>query len=686
MTLFDTSDPFALSGGVEDQFRPSLVERARKRVVRKIPDGSYRVSALGKEYLKWYRVYDGRDGELRCVCWDFDHGEQRAKRKCSHVVAVMLYVEDRGEVCQGEPPSTVAIPLPVNRGDEGSSPCPATMAPGTPVQPPDVIHPALIPSSSRDDFKVNGWPDLPQWVREFRDYQVSAAEEIVEAFNDGISIVYLDAPTGSGKTLVAEMVRRMLAGRGLYICSTKTLQDQFAADYPYASVLKGRKNYPTQTMPFPDYTTADCTKEGAGDEAECYWCPNVRECEYERAKATAIREPLAVINTSYMLAEANYVGNMRGRDLVIADEADTLERELMGFVEFRLTDRRLERLGLHAPKKAVRKKTILAWLEEELEPAVKHQLKLAHGNDIRTIREKKSLEQLLGDTLRIQRDLAIEVQRGIEDSEGAENWVRDNDAGPLVMKPVRVGEYAERVLWGHGDKWLCMSATIISPQEMDESLGVDIGERKSATVSVPMTFPVENRRIEVYPLANVTNKDKEEAWPTLVQGIKVIMDRHPQERILVHTVSYKLAQFLNRELRSSRCLTYTESSQRDRILAEFKRREGAVLLASSMDRGIDLAGDNCRVVIVAKVPFPNLGDRQVSSRLRGPGGQAWYNVQTIRSLVQMTGRGVRSETDWCVTYILDTQFIRKIWREAKFLLPKWWRDAVRIGRTKELGL
>lgn len=95
-----------------------------------------------------------------------------------------------------------------------------------------------------------------------------------------------------------------------------------------------------------------------------------------------------------------------------------------------------------------------------------------------------------------------------------------------------------------------------------------------------------------------------------------------------------------------------------------------------MDRGVDLKDDDCRVVVVAKVPFPYLGDKQVSARLHSPGGQAWYTVQTIRTLVQMTGRGVRHEDDWCESYVLDSVMLKQLWKKDKRLFPGWWAEAV----------
>jgi Rad3-related DNA helicase len=86
-------------------------------------------------------------------------------------------------------------------------------------------------------------PPLPDWLQ-IRDYQLDAVERVVKEYEAGARVVFLDAPTGTGKTAIAEMVRRRLeVARGLYVCTTKSLQDQVARDFPYARVLKGRANY-----------------------------------------------------------------------------------------------------------------------------------------------------------------------------------------------------------------------------------------------------------------------------------------------------------------------------------------------------------------------------------------------------------------------------------------------------------
>lgn len=498
---------------------------------------------------------------------------------------------------------------------------------------------------------------FPAWVERFRGHQWIAARQIVAAFDDGVKVVVLDAPTGSGKTLIAEMVRRMLACRGVYVCSDKGLQDQFAKDYPEARVLKGRGNYPTGRAGV--YADACDKADGA-----CTWCKVVEDCPYERAKRDALSARLAVLNTSYLLTECNGPGRFSGRDFVVVDECDVLERSLMGFVEVFVSTRRLEELGLEAPIKGSHLTTIVKWCRDDLLPGIVGAVNRIRGRDAASIKRANGWTRLAGDITR----MCVEVERG--DGE----WIRDNDAGPLVLKPVTVDTLGERYLWQHARKWLVMSATVVSADEMMGSLGV--GEGEWAVVKCPMTFAVENRPVVVAPVADMSFRAKQ--WDECAHATREICRQHFGERVLVHAVSHALAQRLATELRrdAREVVTYSKAADREDAVRRFRGASNSVLIAASLERGVDLAGDDCRVVIVAKVPFPYLGDKQVAARMhRGREGAVWYAVQTIRVIVQMTGRGVRSDTDHATSYIIDSQFM-KLWAQWKRLFPAWWAEAV----------
>jgi ATP-dependent DNA helicase DinG len=201
-----------------------------------------------------------------------------------------------------------------------------------------------------------------------------------------------------------------------------------------------------------------------------------------------------------------------------------------------------------------------------------------------------------------------------------------------------------------------------------------------STVILPSSFPPSRRPVHIHPIAEMTKKNKQHAYPLVADALSQVISNHPENRILVHTVSYDLNRFLVDRLSTStsRLVTYSTSAEKQRAIDRYLYTETSVLLAPSLDRGIDLPQDDCRVIVVCKIPFPNLGDKQVSAKLHSSGGRLWYTVKTVRSLVQMTGRGMRSEDDFCSSYILDASFITNIWRRNRHLLPIWWKEAVNL--------
>jgi Rad3-related DNA helicase len=350
---------------------------------------------------------------------------------------------------------------------------------------------------------------------------------------------------------------------------------------------------------------------------------------------------------------------------------------LMGYVEFTVPNWIGKALGLQWPIKGARKSTLQAWLRSTGAEAYRW---LEDGR-AKDVKEKRRMGHFRADCYRvadeIQRDQDTSGDHPDDGTVGQESgkWLRDYDTATFTLKPVVVGPYGARRLWRHGDKFLLMSGSIISADEMAESLGLP---HEYAVVTVPMTFPVEHRPIISAPIANIRRNSTDQDYANLCYAVDRISELHRGERVLVHTVSFHLAQRLidGCKLQGRRVCSYKTARDKQQALDRYMGSTNSIMFAPSMDRGVDLPDDGCRVVVVAKVPFPSLGDRRVSARLRLPGGQSWYAVQTVRKIVQMTGRGVRSEDDYAVSYILDQQFATNVWAKSKALFPGWWRDAV----------
>lgn len=92
-----------------------------------------------------------------------------------------------------------------------------------------------------------------------------------------------------------------------------------------------------------------------------------------------------------------------------------------------------------------------------------------------------------------------------------------------------------------------------------------------------------------------------------------------------------------------------------------------------MTEGYDFKDDQARWQIIAKIPYPYLGDRQVEAKKNMD--PAWYDLQTIMSIVQASGRVCRSKEDHGVTYVLDSDF-KSLWDKRKEMFPPWFRKAV----------
>ena len=82
----------------------------------------------------------------------------------------------------------------------------------------------------------------------FRPAQIAALERIAAS---EARVVMLQAPTGSGKSLIARAAGTVLGMHATYCSTTKQLQAQFCRDFQDAIELRGRAIYRTETGPFP---------------------------------------------------------------------------------------------------------------------------------------------------------------------------------------------------------------------------------------------------------------------------------------------------------------------------------------------------------------------------------------------------------------------------------------------------
>ena len=87
-----------------------------------------------------------------------------------------------------------------------------------------------------------------------------------------------------------------------------------------------------------------------------------------------------------------------------------------------------------------------------------------------------------------------------------------------------------------------------------------------------------------------------------------------------------------------------------------------------MSHGVDLKDDLARFQIIVKAPFLPTKDPRIEKLMKDDFD--WYANKMLCSLIQSCGRGIRSNKDHCITYILDGTIAQSIVKN-KHKLPKY---------------
>lgn len=507
------------------------------------------------------------------------------------------------------------------------------------------------------------WADRNRWST----HQQYIAEEIIERFNEGHRLVVLNCPTGGGKTILGEMVRRVMNLDGIYLCTTLSLQQQFLRDFPDAKLIMGKANY-TPLDPEPDHrgtvpTCGDCDKT----KDMCSYCHDTERCPYTVARDDAGVAELACANTAYFMGSVtNPKSLFKDRDLAILDEAHVADQEVMRHVAVSISPSMQRVLNIRPPEKKTVSSAWAPWFEYAIPHITARMKPLSSSRSLQDRRRWESLNRLVDKMEAIRDDL--------------DGWIYCYDSGDssrIEFKPITTDKIAASALTNHAKRWLAMSATII-PEKFVSDMG---WEDSYASVFAPSTFPPENRPIYFCPSAYMTKKNEMVAWPENARAVRAIIDRHPNERILVHTHAYGWNRFLHNSLENLErpVFTYQSSDQRQYAITDYELTENAVLLASSLEQGYDGKDELCRVVILTKVMYPSLGDKQVNARLRQTSsGEFWYASVTAEAIQQAVGRAVRHEEDHAKIYITDSMFA-KFYSQWKGLFPEWFQEAVHLN-------
>jgi len=463
------------------------------------------------------------------------------------------------------------------------------------------------------------------------------------------------------------------------LVSTLRLQDQMRSTYPNVPVLKGRSNY--------DCLIAPVTV----DQAPCqvgFRCAKIWSCPYYQDRAAVDTADYAVFNYQLYLNLKDLKDGFKNPDMLFCDEAHLLHLELEKYMATDLSERDIATEGWTRPRNLT-VKGMADWASAQ-QASVLAQLNSARswvfsvtggsgGDTVKglTSEYKRSMAKY-NRYQRLARTLDLFIKAG-EDSENGRPWVMDKIGGVYRLRPVLVDEHSD-ILFEGVDKVVLMSATI-NPDDVDR-----LGITDYKFVEVGSNYDPARRPVFYRPVGAMSSKTEESLFPDLVEDIDTIIEAHVKlgHKGIIHTVSYQRAEAIKaRSKYKHRMLTHT-AANKDEVIQQYKdSTEPVFLLSPSIMEGEDFPHDQCRVVIIPKVPYLSLGDKVVVTRKDID--PEWYTWKAIQDVIQGAGRGMRSEGDYCSVYILDGMFeviARKHWDE----IPQWFKDAIKyleIGDRNE---
>jgi Rad3-related DNA helicase len=258
------------------------------------------------------------------------------------------------------------------------------------------------------------------------------------------------------------------------------------------------------------------------------------------------------------------------------------------------------------------------------------------------------------------------------------NWVLEtyfnekHDQKELSLEPIWAYDYLDKYVWSKYDMVILMSGTILDKRLFVDLNGLDLD--KTVYYSVPSPFPVENRPIYYMPLGKMSYAKKEDTFKNYVSYLHKILKKYDGKKGIIHTNSFELSNWIQRSVDNPR-LVFHESSNKDEMLRKhFETEEPTVFVSPSVGTGVSFDHDRSRFQIIAKIPYPSLGSQK--NKMRQKNNPEWYAWKTVCGLLQMTGRSVRSKTDFADTIIIDGSF-SDILRYSSHLIPGWVQVAIK---------
>lgn len=478
----------------------------------------------------------------------------------------------------------------------------------------------------------DGIPD-----RKLRDVQVELLTSLANKWDD-TRIHVIQAPVAVGKSSCAMVIQRAIGAH--VITPANVLIDQYIKDYPEVNSLKGKVHYKCKKSKL-----YNCAERQSMFDCRCIDCP------YTVAKERAANESSFFNPMSLYYTQLSQ--DIKNVPVRIIDEAHSLLSLLS-----QISTKSFAKDKYYYPESAKNEIGFADWLStciknlNNLLTSLRIAKKANHRKIIKTHEEIQQLIFLRTQFVENSEQFLLYEEMKV---------VRGKREFYLKVAPITVPRSLIAKIFGTG-KVILMSGTMLS-QDIKEL----VGDEPYTYHEVDSPIPVEQRPIYFTPTGsmNYTTPIGE-----VFNRIDAVLQKHPGLNTMIH-VTYNMQEQLLPLLQAKYPKVYANTKDdKDEVIKQFIA-EGGILLCCGLSEGVDFKDNICRLNIIPKLDFLNLGDALVLKRKALPNGDLWFNEQATKLFSQRYGRSTRNESDWSYTYCLDPllmNLIRKVPSFPKYVL------------------
>ena len=526
------------------------------------------------------------------------------------------------------------------------------------------------------------------------------------------------------KSLKIQPQIALLKGRANYLCHHRlqqTLEQGLLTSKALVSDLQRLKTWSLKTLSGDLADSSGLNEDSALipmvtstiDNCLGSQCGYYDECFVVKARQRAMEADVVVINHYLFFADLSIKEDGFGEilpeaDVLIFDESHQLAEIARNFLGSRFSSRQVLELARDVKAEYVNQLKDCSELQTYSEIIEKDiaDWRLLFGSD-RLIRENwrkwhhrveikeitqnflEHLQQLieiiepqLGRTVDLDNcyERACQLKKVIHDmvspaQEDAVKWIETfSKTFAISQTPLNLHKDLENLMLRHQSaSWIFTSATLSVDNQLNHFMELfSLNKSELTTRALVLKSPFDYAKNTLLYLPRFLPEPNIQNATELVMDMAIPLIKMSEGATFVLLTSYRALNIAKEKLRH---LPYPQFVQGDlpksELLAEFKQHKNSILIAtSSFWEGVDVAGEQLKLVIIDRLPFASPMDPIVQARTeyyRKQGIDPFSHFQipeAVISLKQGAGRLIRTEQDKGVLAILDPRLISRRYGEA----------------------